>query len=472
MRHMDTAAYMRETYERSTPSSASAARRAARSLPGGDTRSMTWHAPYPLYLTRGEGTRVQDADGKWYEDMIANYGALAHGHNHPAIVASVAAQVARGTAPGGPTAVQYEHAERLRSLNPSLERVRYCNSGTEATMWAVRAARAYTGRDVIVKMDGGYHGTHEWGQVNAFFNANRSAPAVLDGLPEAQLAPGVPLTTANDVVAVPFNDAAALGAVLDHLSDQVAAVIVEPVLGVGGGIPAAPGYLAAVRRLTSAADVLLILDECATLRLGPWQVKHGLTPDLTTHSKIIGGGLPLGVFGGRKDIMSLFDPAGSSPIYHASAFGGNSLSLAAGIAALDRFGKDEIGHLDRLGERLRSGVDAAAASANIAARAIGEGGLSYVHFGAAHPRNAADTARLREGRSELRSLLHLSLLRAGFLTAPHGLLCQHVLTQPEQVDAFVEAYGNALDTLHPYIATHHPELITGPSGATLHPDAS
>ncbi|WP_353940134.1 aminotransferase class III-fold pyridoxal phosphate-dependent enzyme [Streptomyces sp. HUAS MG91] len=427
---------------------------------------MTWYAPYPLALARGEGTRVQDVDGNWYEDMIANYGALAHGHNHPAIVAAVAAQVARGTAPGGPTPVQYEHAERLRSLNPSLERVRYCNSGTEATMWAVRAARAYTGRDLIVKIDGGYHGTHEWGQVSAFFSPSRTTPARLEGLSDPQLAPGVPPATAADVVVVPYNDAAVVATVLEQLGYQVAAVVVEPVLGVGGGIPSAPGYLAELRRLTSAADVLLILDECATLRLGPWQVKHGVTPDLTTHSKIIGGGLPLGVFGGREDIMSQFDPAGPRPTYHASAFGGNSLSLAAGSAALDHFGKDEIDHLDRLGERLRRGAEAAAAAVGVAARAVGEGGLSYVHFGSTPPRDVADTARLREGRRELRALLHLSLLHAGFLTAPHGLLCQHVLTEPEQVDAFVEAYGNALDTLHPYIASRHPELITGPGTAS------
>ncbi|GAB2917201.1 aspartate aminotransferase family protein [Streptomyces sundarbansensis] len=462
----DTARLIRETYLRSTPASAAAARRAAQCLPGGDTRSMTWYAPYPLSFSRGEGTRVQDVDGRWYEDMIANYGALAHGHNHPAIVAAVAGQAARGTAPGGPAPVQIEHAERLRRLNPSLERLRYCNSGTEATMWAVRAARAYTGRDLIIKVDGGYHGTHEWGQVSAFFSPLRTVEARLEGLPGLKLAPGVTRASAADVVVVAFNDAAAVATVLERLAGQVAAVVVEPVLGVGGGIPSAPGYLSELRRLTTEADVLLILDECATLRLGPWQVKHGVTPDLTTHSKIIGGGLPLGVFGGRADIMSQFDPAGPRPTYHASAFGGNSLSLAAGSAALDHFGKAEIDHLDRLGESLRRGVDAAAASVGVAARSVGEGGLSYVHFGSTVPREAAETAQLREGRAELRALLHLSLLRAGFLTSPHGLLCQHVLTAPEQVDALVEAYGNALDVLRPYIAQRHPELITGPGTST------
>ncbi|WP_097900066.1 aspartate aminotransferase family protein [Streptomyces sp. b94] len=470
MNRQDVARRIRETYERATPASAAASHHAARSLPGGDTRSMTWFAPYPLYLVRGEGTRVQDADGHWYEDMIANYGALAHGHNHPALVAAVTGQMARGTAPGGPVPLQYEHAERLRALNPSLERVRYCNSGTEATMWAVRTARAYTGRDVLVKIDGGYHGTHEWGQVNAFFASHRTAPARLTGLPETRLAPGVALSTADDIVAVPYNDLPTAATVLGELGEQVAAVVVEPVLGVGGGVPSAPGYLAGLRRLTRETGALLVFDECATLRLGPWQVKHGVIPDLTTHSKIVGGGLPLGVFGGREDVMALFDPSRSHPVHHAGAFGGNSLSLAAGSAALDHFGTDEIAHLDSLGDRLRAGLDAAAASVGVAGRSVGEGGLSYFHFGSTPPRDAADTARLRAGRAELRSLLHLSLLNAGFLTAPHGLLCQHVPTAPESVDALVDAYGNALHDLRPYIAVHHPELLEKDAGH-VHRDA-
>ncbi|MFD8586639.1 aspartate aminotransferase family protein [Streptomyces californicus] len=470
MSRQDVARRIRETYERATPASAAASHRAARSLPGGDTRSMTWYPPYPLFLVQGEGTRVRDADGHWYEDMIANYGALAHGHNHPALVAAVTGQMTRGTAPGGPVPLQYEHAERLRALNPSLERLRYCNSGTEATMWAVRTARAYTGRDLVVKIDGGYHGTHDWGQVNAFFAPQRTAPARLAGLPEIRPAAGVALSTAGDIVAIPYNDLPAAATVLRGLGEQIAAVVVEPVLGVGGGVPSAPGYLAGLRRLTREAGALLVFDECATLRLGPWQVKHGVIPDLTTHSKIVGGGLPLGVFGGREDVMALFDPSRPHPVHHAGAFGGNSLSLAAGSAALDHFGTDEIAHLDFLGDRLRAGLDAAAASVGVAGRSVGEGGLSYFHFGSTPPRDAADTARLRAGRAELRSLLHLSLLNAGFLTAPHGLLCQHVPTAPESVDALVDAYGNALHDLRPYIAVHHPELLEKDAGH-VHRDA-
>lgn len=450
-----------ERYRALSPTSARAFEAAAASLPGGDTRTMTTYAPHPLYFSRGEGARVRDLDGRWYHDMVANYGALAHGHNHPALTRAVHDQIEHGTALGGPSTLQYEHADMLRARVPELQRLRYCNSGTEATMWALRTARAYTGRDVVVKIDGGYHGTHDWGHVSAFMSGGTTHRQQLPGLPSANLAPGVPDTVLRSVVTVPFNDTEVVADVMSRLDGQVAAVIVEPVLGVGGGIPAHPGYLQELRRLTARHGVLLIFDECATFRLGPWQVKHAVSPDLSTFSKIVGGGLPIGVFGGRADIMSLFSPSHPQPVYHASAFGGNSLSLAAGIAALRAFGTPEIAHLDRLGTRLRRGLDTAARHAGVLGRSVGEGGMSYFHFGARPPQNAADTAAARQGRGRLRALVHLHLLNEGFLTARHGLMCQHIVTTPSVVDAFVEAFASTLRLLRPYLAENHPELLTG-----------
>ncbi|MGD9484769.1 aspartate aminotransferase family protein [Streptomyces sp. TRM70308] len=461
----DIARDITERYRGRSPASAAAFRRAAGSLPGGDTRTMTTHTPHPLYLDRGEGTRVRDLDGHWYEDMLANYGALVHGHDHPRLVRAVREQIGRGTALGAPSTLQYEHAELLRTKVPSMEKLRYCNSGTEATLWALRTARAFTGREVIVKIDGGYHGTHDWSHVSAFITADSTVlPQAVPGLPEARLARGVPESVAECVLAVPFNDAEAAERVFRARGPQIAAVIVEPVLGVGGGVPADPEYLWRLRELTRAAGALLVFDECATFRLGPWQERHGLRPDLTTLSKIVGGGLPIGVFGGRDEVMALFDPARKDAVYHASAFGGNSLSLAAGIAALESFGAEELRHLEALGERLRRGIDEVAARVGITARTVGCGSLSYCHFTDRAPRDAADTARLRAGRDELRSLVHLELLNRGFLTGRHGLLCQSVPTQPAAVDAFVEAYGHALRLLRPYVAERHPELLAPPGG--------
>ncbi|MGW0032832.1 aspartate aminotransferase family protein [Streptomyces sp. NPDC003314] len=455
----DVAEQIIERYHTSSPASARAFKAAAASLPGGDTRTMTTYAPYPLYFSRGERARVQDLDGRWYHDMVANYGALTHGHDHPALTRAVNDQIRLGTALGGPSILQYRHAELLCGRVPALERLRYCNSGTEATMWALRAARAYTGRDVIVKVAGGYHGTHDWGHVSAFLAGGETHPQLLPGLAAVDLAPGVPETVLQSVVTVPFNDAGAVADVLSGLRGRVAAMIVEPVMGVGGGIPARPGYLEEVRRLTAEEGVVLIFDECATFRLGAWQVRHGVRPDLSTFSKIVGGGLPVGVFGGNADIMSIFDPAGPRPVYHASAFGGNSLSLAAGIAALETFGEAEVAYLDRLGAGLRRGLDTAARNAGVVGRAVGEGGISYFHFTATPPRDAGDTAAARKGRDGLRALIHLHLLNQGFLTSRHGLICQHIVTPELVVDSFVAAFADTLELLRPYMAEHHPELL-------------
>ncbi|MDF0374392.1 aminotransferase class III-fold pyridoxal phosphate-dependent enzyme [Streptomyces sp. KA12] len=432
---------------------------------------MTTYAPYPLYFSRGEGARVKDLDGRWYHDMVANYGALTHGHNHPALTRAVRDQIQRGTALGGPSTLQYRHADLLCARVPALERLRYCNSGTEATMWALRTARAYTSRDVIVKIDGGYHGTHDWGHVSAFIHGGKTCQQVLPDLPTANLAPGVPESVLQSIVTVPFNDAESVAEVLTRLRGSVAGLIVEPVLGVGGGIPARPEYLAELRQLTSQEGVVLIFDECATFRLGPWQVKHGIEPDLSTFSKILGGGLPIGVFGGSAEIMSMFSPSQPEPLYHASAFGGNSLSLAAGIAALETFGDAEIALLDSLGSKLRAGLDAAARKAGVVGRAVGEGGLSYFHFGSKSPRNASDTAAARRGRDQLRALVHLHLLNEGFLTARHGLMCQHIVTDLSVVEEFVEVFASTLQLLHPYIAQNHPDLLLNP-GARNPPTAA
>lgn len=448
-----------ERYQESAPRSSTAFGIAAKFLPGGDTRTMTTYTPFPIYFERGTGTRLKDIDGIWREDFLTNYGALVHGHDHPALVEAVQRQVALGTAPGGPSPLQYQHAELLNELMPSMERVRYCNSGTEATMWAIRAARAYTGREILIKIDGGYHGTHDWAHVNAFITTGDTRQQIIQELPEAHLAHGVPEGVLASVIAIPYNDSAVATRVMQALRGQIAAVIVEPVLGVGGGVPADQDYLGTLRQLCSEHQAVLIFDECASFRVGPWQVKHQITPDLSTCSKIIGGGLPIGAFGGKAAIMSIFDPSNPDPVYHASAFGGNSLSLAAGIAAMQNLDSDSFAYLDSLGDRLREGLNAAAASVGVVGQASGEGGMTYFHFSSTPPRNAVDTARIRAGKDELRALVHLQLLNEGFVTARHGLLCQHLSTTTEAVDNFIQAYGNTLDMLRPYIARHHPELM-------------
>ncbi|WP_019852946.1 aspartate aminotransferase family protein [Actinopolyspora mortivallis] len=455
-----------DEYESRTPGSLAAFRKAHEYLPGGDTRTMTSYDPHPLYFDEGQGVRLRDVDGNWYTDFLANYGALVHGHNHPALLEAVHERVELGTAPGGPTLSQIEHARRLCERVPSLDTVRYCNSGTEATMWALRAARAFTGRDLVVKISGGYHGTHDWSQVDAFVANGRQFPQHDPELAPATVSHGVPGQVLDSVLSVPYNDVGTARRVLSEWAERTAAVIVEPMLGVGGGIPADPGFLHGLREVTERTGALLIFDECATFRVGPWQVRHDVRPDLTTFSKIIGGGLPIGVFGGRADVMEIFDPNGPDPVFHASAFGANSLSLAAGIAALDNLGPADIERLNRMGERFRSGLDRVAADAGVAGDAVGCGSISYFHFGFGEIHDAADVAARRAHRADLRRLLHLELLNRGFVTGRHGIMCLSVPTEPSDVDEFTDAFGGALRTLRPHIARHHPELLDRAPGGT------
>ncbi|WP_197736979.1 aspartate aminotransferase family protein [Rhodococcus rhodnii] len=420
---------------------------------------MTSYKPYPTYFAEGRGGRLTDLDGNEYRDFLANYGALVHGHDHPALTEATTRQLARASAPGGPTPLQYEHAERLIARVPSLERVRYCNSGTEATMWAIRTARAFTGRDLVIKMDGGYHGTHDWAEVSPFITGGTAVPQNLSGLPDAQLPRGIPSVVADCVCAVPINDLDVIERVFEERGEEIACVIVEPMMGVAGGIRARPEYLERLRSLCTRDGALLVFDECVTFRLGTWQARFGPVPDLTTLSKIIGGGLPIGVFGGRRDVMDIFDPQGDAPVYHASAFGANSASLAAGCAALDHFSGEDIDDLERKGNRLRGLLEEEASAIGIAATAVGQGSLTYFHFGTGDPRNAAETTKRREGREPLRALVHLALLNRGFATAKHGLICVSIPTTDTDIDRFARAYGSVLEELRPIVEEHHPELI-------------
>jgi glutamate-1-semialdehyde 2,1-aminomutase len=286
-------------------------------MPGGDTRTVAFHAPYPLYLVEGSGCRITDADGNEYLDLLNNYTSLIHGHAHPAIVEAVGAQVPRGTAFASGFEAQTRLAELLTERVASVDLIRFCNSGTEAVMNALRAARAFTGRDVIVKMEGGYHGTYDDVEVSVHPELADLAIGP-DHAPQATLdTGGVPANTVDNVLVLPYNDVAAAERLLTERGGEIAAVILEPVMGAGGMIPAEHAFLAALRALTAEMGIVLIFDEVMTFRLEPggMQDHHRIRPDLTTFAKIIGGGFPVGAFGGREAIMAQFDPSRPRPLW-------------------------------------------------------------------------------------------------------------------------------------------------------------
>ena len=278
--------------------------RALGSLPGGNTRTTIFHDPYPVYVERGEGCRVWDADGVERIDFISNYTSLILGHCHPRVVEAVQSQAARLMSVAAPNELEIELAERLRERLPSVELVRFANSGTEATMLALRAARAFTGREKIAVFAGGYHGSHDYAA---------SIPGDVVRRPGRAGHPG--RVSPTPLVVAPFDDREGTLAALEPHLGELAAVIVEPVLGAGGVVPATAGFLAFLRELTRDAGALLVFDEVISFRIGYHgaQGRLGVTPDLTTLGKIIGGGLPVGALGGRADVMALFDPRRRRP---------------------------------------------------------------------------------------------------------------------------------------------------------------
>jgi glutamate-1-semialdehyde 2,1-aminomutase len=303
--------------------------RAQKHIPGGvnsPVRAFRSVGGSPLFIARGKGSHIFDADGNEYIDYVGSWGPLLLGHAHPAIVQAVSDALASGTSFGAPTEREIDLAEAICEAVPSIEMVRLVNSGTEATMSAIRVARGFTGRDLIVKFEGCYHG-----HVDSLLVKAGSGVATL-GLPDS---PGVPKSFSDTTIALPFNSTDALERAFGSHGNHIAAAIVEPVVGNMGCVPPEPGFLQALRDITSRHGALLIMDEVMTgfrVAFGGAQQLYGIRPDLTTLGKVIGGGLPIGAYGGRADIMSRVAPAG--PIYQAGTLSGNPLAVAAGLAML------------------------------------------------------------------------------------------------------------------------------------------
>ncbi len=428
--------------------------RARESLPGGDTRAATYFAPYPAYMASGSGCCLYDVDGNAYLDLLNNYTSLIHGHAHPDIIAGVMAQVEKGTVFGAAGEIQFQHAEHLCNRITSMDQIRYCNSGTEATLFAIRAARAFTGKDIFIKMDGGYHGSHDAVEVNIFPDP--------EGSPAKRIGPGVPGSVLEDVLVVAFNDLDAVESMLKTNVDKVAAILTEPLMGAAGVICPQPGYLKGLRTLADKHNVVLIFDEVLTFRLstGGLQEIEGVQPDLTTLAKIIGGGLPIGAFGGRKDIMSRFDPAHEAPIFHSGTFNGNNITLAAGMVAMTLYDQEAIARLNQLGDRLRDGFTVALKEAGLRGCVSGLGSLLQLHWQDRKPANATDSIVGLMKAGELPGLVHLEMMNRGVYSAGRGMFALSTPMTHADIDKAVVSFRQTLSMLKPYIADTTPHLLT------------
>jgi glutamate-1-semialdehyde 2,1-aminomutase len=438
-------------YAAATPASARLYEEARRYVAGGVSRTTIHFRPHPLYLARGEGARVWDADGVERLDFIGNYTALILGHRHPAILEAIQEQLTRGTAFAAATEEEIALARELCERLPSVELLHFANSGTEATMYAMRLARAHTGRPVIARFEGCYHGSHDAAEVSVAPDPDAAGP---DDAPlPAPDSPGIPPRVLDDTLVLSFNDPVAVGALLRRHRDRVAGVIIDPLLSATGLIPARPEFLHELRRVTEELGMVLIFDEVISFRVGlaGMQGRCGVLPDLTTLGKIIGGGLPVAAFGGRRELMELLDPDRERPVVHSGTYNGHPLGMAAGLAAMRRLTPEVMDRLDRQGEWLRSQLDELFADHRVPGQATGLGSLFNLHF---------TDGELTDYRSVRRSsppgMAHrflLGMLNHGVLLAARGLGALSTPMEQPELRAFLDAADRVLAELREGAAT-------------------
>ena len=388
--------------------------RAQRVIPGGvdsPVRAFGSVGGTPRFAERGEGAYLVDVDGNRYVDLVQSWGALLFGHARPEIVAAAVAAAERGTSFGVPTELEVGLAERITGAMPAVEMVRLVSSGTEAAMSAIRLARGFTGRDVIVKFDGCYHGHSD-----ALLAKGAGSGVATLGIPGS---PGVTGGAAVDTVVVRFNDLEAVGAAFEAFGGRVAAVIVEPVAANMGVVPPEPGFLEGLRTTASANDALLVFDEVITgfrLAFGGAQAVTGVTPDLTVLGKVMGGGFPCAAFGGRRDVMEHLAPVG--PVYQAGTLSGNPVAVAAGIAALDLARElDPYPHLEATAKTIEAGLADAFAGRGVAAT-INRAGSMFSVFFTDRPVRDFDGAKAADHGRYARFFHHL--LDRGIYLPPSG----------------------------------------------------
>lgn len=439
-------------YYQKTKKSREAFERAKKFLPGGNSRTTMFWKPYPVYFKHGKSFNIYDLDDNTYIDFIVNYSSLIHGHAHPRIVKAIRETVKYGTAVNMPTEHEIKLAKLMCERFPSVDKIRFTNSGTEATMNALRLARVYTGKDKIMKAEGAYHGSHLCAEVS--LNPDLSKVGSIE-IPNSVPDPGTPDSIAKEVVIFPFNNQEITKKLFKKHKDELAAVIVEPLMRT---IPPEDGFLNFLREITSENNVLLIFDEVVSSRIskGGAQEYYNVIPDVTAFGKFFGGGMPFGAFGGRDDIMMFSDPSRKGSLSHGGTFNANPITMAAGIAATEMLTSEAINKLNSLGEIQRKGMKNVLNELGIIAQLTGEGSLTTMHFTEEKVKEYRASARAKKS---LNNPLYISLLNNGIFLAPRIYTALSTPMSRKEIDIFIDIFRKSMERMKPTIKEVSPKLI-------------
>ena len=431
-----------ERYLQLTPNSRALWEDAREYLPGGDSRNSIFWNPYPIFIESASGCHVVDADGVDRLDFINTMTTMILGHGPEPVLRAVAEQASKGLAYNAPSRTQVRLAKLLCERVPSFDQVRFTNSGTEATLNTLRAARAFTGRQRFAKAEGGYHGTHD--SVSVSVRVDPASAGDADNPRPVPASAGLPDNVERDVVIIPFNETQTARRILEENREDLAAVIVEPVLGSVGMVPADPEFLDMLRDFTQDNGSLLIFDEVISFRVaqGGAQETYGVTPDLTSLGKIVGGGFPVGAFGGRKAIMDLYDPTRGPRVSHAGTFNANPVTMVAGATTMELLTPSVYRNLAELTETLRQGVRKVCTELETPVQVTGLGSLFGIHFTPSEVRTYRDIAA---EDSDLRHRMFLGLLNEGVLVASNLVGSLSTQISEEDITGFCAAFRKVLE---------------------------
>ncbi len=413
--------------------------RAKKVLPGGVSRNTVLRSPHPVYVDHAEGCRVTDIEGVTRIDFANNMASLIHGHAHPVVMDAVAAQLRNGTGFTLATEIEVRYAEHLVARSASFEKVRFVNSGTEAVMAALKAARAFTGRAKIAKVEGAYHGGYDYAEVS-----QTSTPANWgkdDSPVSVPVAYGTPPKALEDVVVIPFNDPAKARSILDRHRGEIACVLIDPLPHRVGLLPATPAFVEMLGEWTTEDEALLIFDEVITFRseYGGAQEWYDVHPDLTAMGKIVGGGFPVGALAGRSAVMDVMNPLASQVRFpHSGTFSANPITMTAGLTAMELFNRPAVHRVNALAARARRGIEDAIAEAGVAACVSGGGSMLRVHMKPELPANYREAFSSPEEKRRLDIMLD-HLFDSGFLMINTCSLTTSTVRGEAEVDGLVEA---------------------------------